>query len=89
VKLPVNIMNMNSFSDLVVKFIEIISMLVPIVFALTFLVIVWGVIKAWIINAGDENSVAEGKNIAIVGTIGLVFMFGIWGILAILKASIF
>ncbi len=88
-KLPVNIMNMNSFSDLVVKFIEIISMLVPIVFALTFLVIVWGVIKAWIINAGDENSVAEGKNIAIVGTIGLVFMFGIWGILAILKASIF
>ena len=82
-------MNMNSFSDLVVKFIEIISMLVPVVFALTFLVIVWGIIKAWIINAGDENSVAEGKNIAIVGTIGLVFMFGIWGILSILKASIF
>jgi hypothetical protein len=80
---------MNNFKDVVELFIGLIAMLVPVIFALTFLIIAWGVIKAWIINGGDEASVQEGKNIAIVGTVALVFMFGIWGILSILQSSIF
>ena len=80
---------MNNFKDVVEMFIGLIAMLVPVIFALTFLVIAWGVIKAWIINGGDESSVEEGKKIAIVGTIALVFMFGIWGILSMFQSSIF
>jgi len=80
---------MNNFKDVVEMFIGLIAMLVPVIFALTFLVIAWGVIKAWIINGGDESSVEEGKKIAIVGTVALVFMFGIWGILSMLQSSIF
>ncbi|MFT7507453.1 MAG: hypothetical protein ACI92I_000603 [Acidimicrobiales bacterium] len=80
---------MNNFADLVAKFIEIISLIVPIIFALTFVVLAWGIIKAWIINGGDENSVEEGKKIALAGVIALVIMFGIWGILAVLRNSLF
>ncbi|MFT5849805.1 MAG: hypothetical protein ACI9H6_000624 [Patiriisocius sp.] len=78
---------MNNFADLVGVFINLISLLVPIIFALTFLVLAWGIIKAWIINGGDENSVEEGKKIAVAGIVALVFMFGIWGILQLLQSS--
>jgi len=80
---------MSNFSDLVARFIELISLLVPIVFALTFLVIAWGVINAWIINGGDQQAVERGKNIALTGVIALVVMFGVWGILAMLQSSLF
>ncbi len=80
---------MNNFSDLVIFFIEIIELLVPFLFGLTLLVITWKVVDAWIIHGGDESKVEEGKNYVIVGIIALVVMSGIWGILNILKNSLF
>ena len=80
---------MNTFADVVGLFTGFIALLVPILFSLTFLVIAWGIIKAWVINGGDEAAVAEWKNIALSGVIALVFMFGIWGLLQILQTSIF
>jgi len=81
-------MNSNAtFADLVGVLTHYISLLVPIIFALTFLYIAWGIIKAWIINGGDEGAVAEGKKIALVGVIALTFMFGIWGVLKILQGA--
>ena len=77
----------SNFADLVGLLTGYISLLVPIVFALTFLYIAWGIINAWVINGGDENAVAEGKKIALVGVIALAFMFGIWGVLQILRGA--
>ena len=59
------------------------------IFALTIVVLTWGIIKAWVINGGDEAAVAEGKKMALIGVIALLFMFGIWGIVAMLQDSIF
>jgi len=78
-----------NFSELIGKFIELLTMLVPIVFALTIIVLFWGIIKAWIINGGDETAVAEGKKMAVAGIIALVLMVGIWGLLGILQRSLF
>jgi hypothetical protein len=80
---------MQNFSDLVATFIEMISLLIPLIFGLTFLVIAWKVIDAWIINGGDESRVEEGKKTILVGIIALVVMSGIWGILAALQSSLF
>lgn len=80
---------MKDFSDLVATFIEIISLLIPLIFAVTLLVIVWKVIDAWIINGGDEAKVQEGKHTVFVGILALVVMSGIWGILAVLQSSLF
>ncbi len=77
----------STFRDLVSNLIDLISLFVPIIFALTIVVLTWGIIKAWVINGGDEASVEEGKKIALVGVIALVFMFGIWGILSMLQVS--
>ncbi len=76
-----------TFAELVSRIIDIIGLLVPVIFTLTIIVLSWGIIKAWIINSGDEKSVAEGKNVAIVGVVALVFMVGIWALLAILQSS--
>lgn len=80
---------MQDFSDLVGTFIGIITLVIPVIFALTFLVIVWRVIDAWIIHAGDANKIDDGKNTILVGIIALVVMSGIWGILYILQSSLF
>ncbi len=80
---------MQNFSDLVNSFIGLITLVIPLIFALTFLVIAWKVIDAWIIHAGDSNKIEEGKNTIIVGIIALVVMSGIWGILYILQSSLY
>ncbi len=79
----------SNFASLVSQFIELISMVVPILFALVIVFLSWSIIKAWVINGGDEASVEEGKKVALLGVIALVVMFGIWGILAMLQAAIF
>lgn len=80
---------MQNFNDLVNTLIELILLLVPIIFGVTLLVIAWGIIKAWIINAGDTSKVDEGKQLALAGVIALVVMSGIWGILTMLQNSLF
>ncbi len=76
-----------SFAGLVEMLIGFIGMLVPVLFALTILFLSWSLIKAWVINGGDEGSVEEGKQIAIAGVVALVVMIGVWGIVAILQSS--
>ena len=80
---------MRNFSDLVNTFIELISLVVPLIFALRLLLIVWKVVDAWIIHGGEESKIEEGKNTILVGIIALVVMSGIWGILSILQSSLF
>lgn len=78
-----------NFNWLVGQFIDIILLFVPVIFGLTLLIIVWAIIDAWIINAGDEGKVTEGKQRALAGVIALVVMSGIWGILELLHRSLF
>jgi len=77
------------FKGLVAIITDLISTLILIIFALTFLVFMWGVIKGWIMHGGDAEGVTSGKNVVIVGIIALVVMSGIWGILSILQTSFF
>lgn len=77
-----------TFSGLVGLLIEIITSLVPLIFALTVIYITWKVVDAWVLRAGDQAALAEGKQVALVGVIALVFMVGIWGFLRFLQASL-
>ncbi len=77
------------FKSFVGLIIDLISLLIPFIIGITFLVLMWGIIQAWIMNAGDEKSVESGKKLAQVGIIAFVIMIGIWGILAILRKTFF
>ena len=78
-----------TFADIVNQFVGFLNSLIPLIFALTLLFIVWKVVDAWIINGGDQNKIEEGKKTVLVGVIALVVMSGIWGIIAILQKSLF
>jgi len=77
-----------TFSGVVNTVLKINQYLIYFIFTLTFLVLIWTVINTWIINVGDETSVAKGKKIVTVGIIVLVVMSGMWGILAILRSTL-
>lgn len=80
---------MYNFASLVAHFISILSSLIPLIFSFALLVIVWKIVDVWIINAGDANKIEEGKKVVLVSIIVLVIMSGIWGILQLLRASVF
>jgi len=77
-----------TFAQLIGKFLEVINAAIPALFALTLALVFWKIVKAWIIDGGDPQSVESGKNAVIVAVIALVFMIGIWGIVEILRTSL-
>ena len=77
------------FSELVKVFLNIIDTLVFFVFGLAAIVFVWGLTSAWILGAGDEEKIKKGKNTALVGIIVFVIMVSVWGILALLRRTLF
>lgn len=78
-----------NFGELVDVFLGFISLLVPLIFSLALVVIVWRVIDAWIFNAGDTGKIEEGKKYALWGVLVLVVMSALWGVIAILRSSLF
>ena len=77
------------FKSLVGIFTGLIDLLIVLIFAITILVLIWAIVNTWIFNAGNEEEVKKGKKIVTIGIIVLVIMSGIWGILALLRSSIF
>ena len=78
-----------NFADLVDVFLGIIASVIPVIFSVTLLFILWKVVQLWILNPGEAEKIEEGKRVALIGVIALVIMSGIWGILALLRDGIF
>ena len=77
------------FKGLVNLTIGIMQNLVVLIFALTFITFMWGVIKGWVIQGGSEEGVENGKKIVFAGIVAFVVMSSVWGILYLLKSSLF
>ena len=82
-------MTPKNFTELVSMLIDLLSLIIPLIFAVTLLFIIWKIIDAWILNAGETTKIAEGKQTALIGVLVLVVMSGVWGILEILRRSLF
>ncbi len=78
-----------TFGGLVDFILGIINMMIPAFLGIIFLVLVWKIIDAWIINAADEKKREEGKRIALVATLVFVLIISAWGIVAMIRQSIF
>lgn len=63
--------------------------IVPVIFALSLLVFIWGVLKYFFINnGGDEGKVAEGRMFAMWGILGMVILFSVWGFVNLLLSTL-
>ncbi|MDP1689856.1 MAG: hypothetical protein Q8L52_01490 [bacterium] len=56
------------------------SILVPVIFALAFIVFLYGIAKSYIFSGGDPEGVKQGHKILMWGIIAFVVMVSLWGI---------
>ena len=68
----------------VVGFVD--DAIIPLLFALAFLAFLTGVLRYFFFE-GEENK-QKGRQFALWGMIGLVVMFGVWGIVKLIIASV-
>ncbi len=78
-----------TFSELVGHLLGLINIIIPTIFALVFLFLCWKIFDAWVINAADEKKREEGKRLALVAALVIVLMIITWGIVAMIRQSIF
>lgn len=71
---------LNAFLDKVIT--QIVNPLILLLATVAFIVFLWGVFE-FIAHAGDEGKRAEGKSAIFWGLIGLVIIFGAYGIINI------
>ncbi len=55
------------------------SVVVPALYALGFLYILIGLVRYFFLEGGGSEGREKGKKVAIYGTIGMVVLFSVWG----------
>lgn len=56
------------------------SVLVPLLFAIAFIVFLYGIAKAYIFSGGDAEAVKEGHKLVLWGVIAFAVMISLWGL---------
>lgn len=56
------------------------SVLVPVIFALAFVVFLYGIARAYIFSRGEPEEVSKGHQLILWGVIGFVVMVSLWGL---------
>jgi fumarate reductase subunit D len=64
------------------------NVLVPVLFAVAFIVFLWGAFYTFIVGANNEEVKEKGKNLMIYGLIGFFVMVSIWGLVNILTGTV-
>ncbi len=80
---------LNNLSDVGSFIINTINnVLVPVIFALAFIIFLWGVFQTFIIGATSEEAKEKGKGLMLYGFIGFFVMVSIWGIVNLLTSTV-
>jgi len=64
------------------------NVLVPVLFAVAFIVFLWGAFNTFILGANSEEVKEKGKNLMLWGLIGFFVMVSIWGLVNILTGTV-
>lgn len=71
----------SDIQDLGQTVIDIINgVAVPLIFAVAFIVFIWGVFKFFILGGGNEEQREGGRDLMIWGLLGFFFMVSVWGL---------
>ena len=64
------------------------NILVPVLFAIAFIVFLYGAFKTFIIGANSEEVKEQGKSAMLWGLIGFFVMVSVWGLVNILTGTV-
>lgn len=78
----------NTLSEYLNSFIGFIDrVLVPLVFAVAFVVFIWGVFQYLIAGGANEEQRDKGKQLIVWGVVGFFVMVSVWGIVNVLVGT--
>lgn len=77
--------SVQSLAAFVVNFINNIA--VPLVFALAFIVFIWGVFQTFIMGATNDDAKKKGRQLMLWGLVGFFLMVSVWGLVRILTGT--
>jgi hypothetical protein len=63
------------------------TIIVPSIFALAFLVFVYGVVKYFLLVGTDESR-AEGRQFVLWGLLGMALLLSVWGVVNMLLSTL-
>ena len=78
---------LNTYLLSIIDFINVV--LVPLIFALAFIVFIWGMFQYFIAGGASEETRDKGKQLAMWGIIAFVVMVSIWGIINVFASTLF
>lgn len=78
--------NITDVGTLIINTIN--NVLVPVLFALAFIVFLWGAFQTFIVGANSDDAKEKGKNLMLYGLIGFFVMVSIWGLVNILTGTV-
>ena len=76
---------LGAFLQQFIGFID--NYLVPLLFAVAFIVFIFGIFRYFILGGADEEKRSQGRTLMLWGMIGFFIMVSIWGILNLLVHS--
>lgn len=79
----------SNVSDVGTFIINIINnVLVPVIFAVAFIVFLWGAFETFILGASSDDVKEKGKSLMLWGLIGFFVMVSVWGLVNILTGTV-
>lgn len=61
------------------------GVLVPLLFAVAFIVFLWGVADSYILSRGSEEKIEHGHRLILWGILGFVIMISLWGLVNVVS----
>ncbi len=78
--------NLSDAGSFIINIIN--NVLVPVLFAVAFIVFLWGAFSTFILGQGSDETKEKGKSLMLWGLIGFFVMVSIWGLVNILTGTI-
>jgi hypothetical protein len=75
------------FVDFLTAIQEFIDAAIPFIFALAFLVFIWGMFKAFILGGSDPEKQTEGRQLMLYAIVGFVIMISLWGVVKLVAGA--
>jgi NADH:ubiquinone oxidoreductase subunit 2 (subunit N) len=76
------ITSIQSGGDFIINIINTIA--VPVLFAIAFIVFIFGIFQYFILSKGNEEKQGEARSLMLYGLIGFFLMVSVWGLVNIL-----
>ncbi|MBI2409491.1 hypothetical protein HYV30_00400 [Candidatus Kaiserbacteria bacterium] len=64
------------------------TVVIPIIFALTFLVFVWGIFRYYFLKSADEKERTNARAFVLWGLVGMILILSIWGLVNVALSTL-